>query len=1085
MRTNCTLTLMLILIRTVSSVGGQFAGGAGSETDPWKISTIDQLDSIRLYIDSSFVLINDLDFEGSDFDSDHSEKGWSPLGNDNSEDEHFGGSFNGRGFAIHNLYINRPGDSNIGLFGYIQSATLDSVIIESCNVLGNQNVGAVVGYSNASSLSQSHASGKVSGTKLIGGLVGDSFNSSISASNASVEVSGSNELIGGLIGRAYYYTSLTDCYATGDVDGGNKVGSFAGSFVIASATSSYATGDAAGAVSVGGFSGYAYISTITSCYSEGNVEGSGNNAGGLIANVDQTTIDDCYSTGNVMAIADNIGGLVASLNVGSSVSNSRASGTLFGLTNVGGLVGVVQNASTIDNCNASGGVSGVTNIGGLAGAITGSSVVESFASGLISGQKNVGGFIGKSENDVGVINCYATGDITGSENSGGFVGISQTSSDIELSYSSGNVTGHNYTGGFSGALYGASLTSCHALGTVKGDTIVGGLIGQTADAQVFNCYNRGNVAADAIVGGLIGASGNSIISNSYVTGNTSGTENIIGGLIGITNEGTSLSESYVTGDVSGLINTGGLVGQMSDLVTISYCATYGDVTGTENVGGLVGIDYSSAISNCFATGKIQGDVRVGGLAGLMGEGSEISDCYTTAQITAEENVGGLAGWVYSGSTVMSCYAVGKVSGSTNLGGLIGKNDSDQIESSYFNKQSSELENGIGQDGENQTVVGLTTLEMKQQSSFLGFNFSSNWAITVNETYPALLGLNNAPFAFQDTIQGRVSDVFPNDKAHDFESGKTDLVYELNTVVSESQTKSATYEFGDSLWVTYRVGEYRVDLVDTLWGGYATTLVLYNNHAPEITSTAPDRVDVGSAYSYQVSSTDEDGDPLSYSLSGQPEGMIINDAGLIFWEIPDEMLLSTEIMLTVSDGELEDTEVFTIVVNHAPMITSVAPTSAVADEEYVYEVEVTDVNGDQLLFGLLSQPEGMVVDESGKITWTPSFGTTTSGEVTLTVSDGFLTDSQYFSISVEAVALGLIDLEYLKIWPNPTSDYIMVQNDFQADELQLIAASGKILESINITNYHQYQLDMNGMTPGIYLVCLKKGDMIFTQRIIKE
>jgi hypothetical protein len=43
-----------------------FAGGSGTQADPWQISTAQQLDDLRLYTGSSnydkyFILINDID----------------------------------------------------------------------------------------------------------------------------------------------------------------------------------------------------------------------------------------------------------------------------------------------------------------------------------------------------------------------------------------------------------------------------------------------------------------------------------------------------------------------------------------------------------------------------------------------------------------------------------------------------------------------------------------------------------------------------------------------------------------------------------------------------------------------------------------------------------------------------------------------------------------------------------------------------------------------------------------------------------------------------------------------------------------
>jgi hypothetical protein len=97
----------------------------------------------------------------------------------------------------------------------------------------------------------------------------------------------------------------------------------------------------------------------------------------------------------------------------------------------------------------------------------------------------------------------------------------------------------------------------------------------------------------------------------------------------------------------------------------------------------------------------------------------------------------------------------------------------------------------------------------------------------------------------------------------------------------------------------------------------------------------------------------------------------------------------------------------VAANVGPTILSSAPVTAVAGVEYVYAAVVSDPddenNGTDLVWSLGNAPAGMVVSETGVVTWTPGFGVTTSGEVTLTVKDGeedgAAPASQTFTISV--------------------------------------------------------------------------------------
>ena len=105
----------------------------------------------------------------------------------------------------------------------------------------------------------------------------------------------------------------------------------------------------------------------------------------------------------------------------------------------------------------------------------------------------------------------------------------------------------------------------------------------------------------------------------------------------------------------------------------------------------------------------------------------------------------------------------------------------------------------------------------------------------------------------------------------------------------------------------------------------------------------------------------------------------------------------------TEGDITKTDALAVTVsadvNHAPVITSTAVTSATKDEPYSYDVNATDSDGDTLVYSLTTKPGGMSINSStGLIAWTP----TTSGDynVTVKVSDGEFFDTQSFTVIVE-------------------------------------------------------------------------------------
>lgn len=87
-------------------------------------------------------------------------------------------------------------------------------------------------------------------------------------------------------------------------------------------------------------------------------------------------------------------------------------------------------------------------------------------------------------------------------------------------------------------------------------------------------------------------------------------------------------------------------------------------------------------------------------------------------------------------------------------------------------------------------------------------------------------------------------------------------------------------------------------------------------------------------------------------------------------------------------------------NNAPNITSDPITTATVGLNYTYNVEAIDEDDDTLIYFLTTKPEGMIISfSSGIITWTPSVAGTY--DVVVEVSDGTLTDSQSFTLTVGA------------------------------------------------------------------------------------
>lgn len=227
----------------------------------------------------------------------------------------FAGTFDGQGRTIDNLWINRPGLDNVGLFSYVAgSGTVKNVGLTGGSMSGRQYVGALVGI-NQGTVSSSFATAAVTGSgNRVGGLVGDvQQQGTISNSYATGAVSGA-AVIGGLVGGLNGSGYISNSFATGTVTGTEYLGGLVGVMEGGSISNSYATGAVTGSgENVGGLAGYTFATVITNTYATGAVSGTGY-VGGLIGfrnegGAGPSTVQNSYWNSDVVAAGVGGGGV--------------------------------------------------------------------------------------------------------------------------------------------------------------------------------------------------------------------------------------------------------------------------------------------------------------------------------------------------------------------------------------------------------------------------------------------------------------------------------------------------------------------------------------------------------------------------------------------------------------------------------------------------------------------------------------------------------------------------------------------------------------------------------------------------------
>lgn len=98
-------------------------------------------------------------------------------------------------------------------------------------------------------------------------------------------------------------------------------------------------------------------------------------------------------------------------------------------------------------------------------------------------------------------------------------------------------------------------------------------------------------------------------------------------------------------------------------------------------------------------------------------------------------------------------------------------------------------------------------------------------------------------------------------------------------------------------------------------------------------------------------------------------------------------------------------------NNKPIIESTPDTSAKVEIEYTYEIVVTDPDADDvLIYSLTEKPDGMTINETtGAVNWTPTEAQIGENQVIIEVSDGKVSVSQIFTITVAETLLSSIEV----------------------------------------------------------------------------
>lgn len=585
-----------------------FEGGTGTESDPFQIGSLAQLEAFRDSVNSGntykgYYIRLKCNIDMSNTYSSALRKSWKTIGTSSTP---FQGTFDGSGYLIKVFYSfstikesendYRGKNTNCGLFGYVGNGGTIKNLAVNGSVQGEYNVGGIVGCIESTKSTEPVT---IENCSFFGTSIG-------------------KDMVGGIVGKSSANTSIKCCYNIGTLESATGQGLLGGIVGDNAGTveNCYNTGEIKDtSVPFGGISGYSENS-IKYCYSIGS---------GITASTADKNVSDCYYYKDVKG---DVSGTYITMeefkeektfvnwdfeNVWSLGSRGGGIGEdrpylLDNYENFGTEENPYQISTAEDLKQLHLDVQGGASYSGKYFKMTNDidcTVPPIGAAGsqnLFAGTFDGGGYVIKN-----TIKNYST-----------YVGIfGRVSGVIKNLNVVATITGDEYVGGIAGSLEGGRIENCYVSGDIGGGTYAGGIAGRVKDGgKVENCSFSGNVTNTDNCGGIVGNLNRSTVNNCYALGSVTG-ERHAGGVVGWRAYGT-ISNCYSDTTVKGEIGQSGIFGSAKDegrmgTTTNSY------YRGDKVVGELLNTYGISKTASDFSDGSVAWALQNGQTAYAWGQ----------------------------------------------------------------------------------------------------------------------------------------------------------------------------------------------------------------------------------------------------------------------------------------------------------------------------------------------------------------------------------------------------------------------------------------------------------------------------------
>src|SRR5574344_525729 len=730
---------------TLSQTVDDMANHKNATDSYYQISTPEQMKWLSYYVNATTDhaatnarLMNDIDLSSV---CSNTAGNWTPIGNDYIT--FYGGTFDGNGKAITNLYIANAKTYYQGLFGYTRNSVIKNLSVSGNITSTAANVGLLVGR-NIGQIIHCISAGSASGNMSVGGIAGTCGSSSITQCVNKAELSSTSANIGGITGGSGS-SNVTDCFTEGTVKSSNSTTTNTAGIVGYISESNFGTDDSniknclnMGQVYVadvltkdypilGKYITSSHISTLTNNYylnngitaTYGTAKTADELKNGIVARLlnggDGTTEKPLGAWGQNLATTGGDAHPVFMTDGNTNAVYCVTAGTTKLYGNTGN---VITLPATFDGETINGykDASGNTILSSY--TVQTADITLSQAADNMANHKSTADsyyeistpikmkwfeYYVNATTDHAATNARLMADIDLSSICGANVGTGGTNwtpiANKAAGY--GDVISKSYIGTFDGngktisGLYINDASACNALFCYVGATVKN----LTVDADIKGYSNCAAIAAYNL-GAISGCTAKGTITSTGASGG-----------VASYNEGTiehCANEAKVTSSLYDKI--GGITGENPG--TINYCVNRGIIenTGTYgmNSGGIAGTN-NSTISNSYNLADVTGKGYVGGIIGSLVSGS-VTNCYNTANVTSTgssttyfggtiaSTPGSIVGYAESSNnpTLTNCHYLSTITlkKDTNATTLVGVGIGGTYETSTYAHTSDVFKSGI-------------------------------------------------------------------------------------------------------------------------------------------------------------------------------------------------------------------------------------------------------------------------------------------------------------------------------------------------------------------------------------------------------